>query len=68
MDGTPHQLDILVDLEARHDDLLRRLEELDKRVEKVLAEWQPARKPDLALTPNPPQPTLPGAGEEKRAA
>lgn len=21
MDGTPHQLDILVDLEARHDDL-----------------------------------------------
>lgn len=68
MDGTPHPLDILVDLEARHDDLLRRLEELDKRVEKVLAEWQPARKPDPALAPNPPQPTLPGVSEEKRAA
>lgn len=68
MDGTPHQLDILVDLEARHDDLLRRLEELDKRVEKVLAEWQPARKPDPALVPNAPQPTLPDVGQEKRAA
>jgi hypothetical protein len=68
MDGTPHQLDILVDLEARHDDLLRRLEELDKRVEKVLAEWQPARKPDPTLAPNAPQPTLPDAGQEKRAA
>lgn len=47
MDDTATRLDVLLDLEARHDDLLRRLEELDKRVEKVLAEWQPARKPEV---------------------
>lgn len=49
MDDTANRLDILLDLEARHDDLLRRLEELDKRVEKVLAEWQPARKPSEGM-------------------
>ena len=35
----PH-LDLLLDLEARHDDLLVRLEELDKRVARVLADCQ----------------------------
>jgi hypothetical protein len=43
MDGTIGQLDLLLDLEARHDDLLRRLDELDQRVSLVLAEWQPGR-------------------------
>jgi hypothetical protein len=34
------QLELLLDIEARHEDLLRRLDELDKRVEKALAECQ----------------------------
>jgi hypothetical protein len=34
------QLELLLDIEARHEDLLNRLAELDKRVEKTLAECQ----------------------------
>jgi hypothetical protein len=37
------QLATLVELDARHDDLLRRLEELDNRVSNVLAQFQPAK-------------------------
>ena len=33
-------VNLLMDLEARHEELLLRLDELDKRVEKVLAECQ----------------------------
>ena len=33
-------LSLLMDLEARHDEVLLRLDELDKRVEKTLAECQ----------------------------
>ena len=40
MDPYTAQLDLLIDLEARHEDLLARLGELDKRVEKALAECQ----------------------------
>jgi tetrahydromethanopterin S-methyltransferase subunit G len=40
MDQYTAQLDLLIDLEARHEDLLVRLDELDKRVEKTLAECQ----------------------------
>jgi hypothetical protein len=40
MDHQTAQLDLLIDLEARHEDLLLRLDELDKRVEKTLAECQ----------------------------
>ncbi|MEN6405075.1 MAG: hypothetical protein ABFC77_01260 [Thermoguttaceae bacterium] len=36
-------LNLLLDLEARHEDLLARLDELDKRVEKTLAECQAFR-------------------------
>jgi hypothetical protein len=32
------QLELLLDLETRHDELLTRLEELDNRVAKTLAE------------------------------
>jgi hypothetical protein len=32
------QLELLLDLESRQDDLLLRLEELDRRVEKTLGE------------------------------
>lgn len=51
MDGSVSQLDLLVDLESRHDDLLRRLDELDKRVSQVLAEWQPTRPQSPAVSP-----------------
>ena len=37
------QLDTLLELETRHEDLLRRLDELDKKVEKVLKECQGGR-------------------------
>lgn len=30
---------VLADLESRHDDLLRRLDDLEKRVQEVLAEY-----------------------------
>lgn len=42
MDVASGQLDRLLELEARHDDLLERLEELDHRVRRVLAKCQPA--------------------------
>ena len=38
MDTPNSQLQTLLELEARHDDLLQRLHELDKQVERVLAE------------------------------
>ncbi|MGD0899140.1 MAG: hypothetical protein ABR915_14980 [Thermoguttaceae bacterium] len=37
------QLASLLELDERHDELLRRLEELDTRVEKVLADWSVRR-------------------------
>lgn len=37
------QLEALLDLEARHEDLLERLDELDQRVEAVLRECLTAR-------------------------
>jgi hypothetical protein len=45
MDNRSTQLDVLLQLETRHEDLLRRLDELDKRVEKALAECQAYWKP-----------------------
>ncbi len=41
------QLTALMDLDARHDDLLKRLEELDQRVASVLSQCQPAGREDL---------------------
>jgi hypothetical protein len=46
-DQAPH-LDFLLNLDGQHDELLVRLEELDKRVAKVLAECQAMRE---RLTP-----------------
>jgi hypothetical protein len=50
MDSQIPQVDLLMDLESRHEDLLARLEELNKRVEKTLAECQVyrIRPPDPA--------------------
>ena len=44
MDASARQLDHLLELEARHDDLLRRLDELDRRVSSVLTECLPHRE------------------------
>jgi hypothetical protein len=35
------RLDLLLDLEARHEKLIAQLDELNIRVERALAEWQP---------------------------
>ncbi len=40
------QLQMLLDLDARHDDLLRRLDELDRRINAVLAEYAPVAAVD----------------------
>lgn len=45
MDEQTSQLDLLLDLDDRHDDLLARLEALDKQVEKVLVECLAVRQP-----------------------
>jgi hypothetical protein len=49
MKGAP-QLKLLLDLESRHEDLLDRLDDLDKRVEKVLAEFLPRCEPTPGFT------------------
>jgi len=54
VDAARSQLQTFLDLEARYDDLLRRLDDLDKRVEQVLAENTPAataEPPGLRITP-----------------
>lgn len=38
MDAAAAQLELLKEIEARHEELLVQLKELDKRVEKTLAE------------------------------
>ncbi len=64
MDRTPDPLQLLQNLDARHDELLRRLDELDKDVARVLKETQllikteagpsQAAAPSAAKQPNPP--------------
>lgn len=46
------QLELLFDLEARHDELLSRLEELDQRVAKTLAECSVLRQSPAATIVN----------------
>ena len=43
MDTPVLQVSLIADLEARQDDLILRLDELDKRVERALAECQANR-------------------------
>jgi len=37
------QLEALMDLETRHDDLLTRLDELDRRIKTVLSDCMPGK-------------------------
>jgi hypothetical protein len=39
MDNLAERLDLLLDLDSRHDELLKSIDDLDKKVEKVLAVW-----------------------------
>ena len=43
MDTMNSHSSLLLDLEARHEDVMRQLDELDQRVQKTLAEWQGCR-------------------------
>jgi hypothetical protein len=45
MDAQSGHLKALLDLESRHDELLDRLAELDRRVEQVLAQYAPSGRP-----------------------
>ena len=47
MDAQSGHLKALLELEARHDDLLHRLADLDKRVQQVLARYTPSRHRDV---------------------
>ena len=53
MDGPPPHLDTLLELEVRHEDLLRRLVELDSRVENVLKQCQISRTHQAADSNDP---------------
>jgi len=54
MDTPMTHLALLMDIEARHEDLLKRLEELDHRVEKALADCQVYREfPGVTATSAP---------------
>ena len=48
MDAAVQQLQTLLELEARHEELLDRLAELDNRVVEVLAQYQGSRSPEQA--------------------
>jgi hypothetical protein len=54
MEDYTAQLATLIDLDARHDDLLDRLDDLDKRVERVLSECLADRAPAAAASTAPP--------------
>ena len=47
MEKFPDELKLLVELDERHDELLRELDELDKRVEAVLTLWLAERESRL---------------------
>jgi hypothetical protein len=49
MDRTLDATQLLLELDARHDELLRRLDELDKDVARVLKETQLLVKTDATL-------------------
>jgi hypothetical protein len=54
MDAPTLKLSLINDLEARHEDLLLRIDELDRKVQKTLAEWLGGRESPLENIPNAP--------------
>ena len=67
MDGSAEQLRLVLDLEARHDDLLDRLADRDKRVLRVLEECQRLGK-GAPEPVSPPGPSIPAVAARSRAA
>ncbi len=47
MDNYADELELLVELDERHDELLRELDELDRQVEAVLTLWLADREARL---------------------
>lgn len=44
--------DLMVRLDEQHDDLLRRLDDLDAKIAAVLEEWSPGSEPQASPTPS----------------
>ena len=53
MNDSASMLETLAELESRHDDLLERLDSLDKQVAKVLNEYRGAEQPPTPDKPHP---------------
>lgn len=56
MDAPSGHLQAILELEARHDDLLERLADLDQRVQQVLARYTPGRHRDVVAPEQSPPP------------
>jgi hypothetical protein len=54
MDAPTLERSLINDLEARHEDLLLRIDELDRKVQKTLAEWLGGRESLLENVSNVP--------------
>ena len=46
-----HTDDLMVRLDAQHDELLQRIDELDRKIAATLAEWAKEAKEDDASSP-----------------
>ena len=57
MDAQSGHLQTILELEARHDDLLERLADLDQRVQQVLAQYAPSRH-RAVVAPEPSSPPV----------
>jgi uncharacterized protein YdcH (DUF465 family) len=58
MNTPSNDLEALLELDARHDELLQRLDELDKRIELVLAACVPAQKTEARVDSGPAETTV----------
>lgn len=61
MDSASDHLQALRELECRHEEVLRRLDELEKRITRVLAEHAAGGKPHADFLRNPAAPGPPTA-------
>lgn len=59
MDSASDHLQTLRELECRHEEVLRRLDELEKRITRVLAEQATGGKPRADFSRNPVNPGPP---------
>jgi len=58
MNTPSNDLEALLELDARHDELLQRLDELDKRIEQVLAACVPAQRTEVGVDSGPAETTV----------